>query len=227
MMNKDGSDLLIRQLKEIRFFANLDKDDLAILASHTKQIHLEAEQTLFTEGEQGEGLYWLQSGWLKAVKYSSSGREQTLHFIEAKNTFNEVGAFTKTPNVATLICLEPSEILLIPKQTLQTIIRNNPDFAQHIIEIMAQRLQHLVTLVEDLSLRSVTNRLARLIVEGQENHVLQRPKWYTQNELAARLGTVTDVIQRSLRELEAKNLIKVERDKIHILDLEVLENLAE
>ena len=56
---------------------------------------------------------------------------------------------------------------------------------------------------------------------------LARPSWYTQNELAARLGTVADVVQRSLRRLEAEGVIRVERHLITILDPERLAELAE
>ena len=82
-------------------------------------------------------------------------------------------------------------------------------------------------LVEDLSLRPVINRLSRLILEEAEGDILFRPAWYTQNELAARLGTVADVVQRALSQLEADSLIQVEHQQIQILDRGGLENMAE
>ena len=97
---------------------------------------------------------------------------------------------------------------------------------QLIIDVLSERLRQSVILVEDLSLRPVINRLARLILEEADGDTLFRPAWYTQNELAARLGTVADVIQRSLRKLEADNLIEVDRQQILIIDRKQLENLA-
>jgi CRP/FNR family transcriptional regulator len=95
-----------------------------------------------------------------------------------------------------------------------------------IINVLSERLRHSVDLVEDLSLRPVVNRLARLILEEAEGDTLFRPTWYTQDELAARLGTVADVIQRSLRKLEADGLIEVERQQILISDRPELIRLA-
>jgi DNA-binding GntR family transcriptional regulator len=66
-----------------------------------------------------------------------------------------------------------------------------------------------------------------LILEEAEGDTLFRPAWYTQNELAARLGTVADVVQRALSQLEADSLIQVERQQIQILDRGGLENMAE
>jgi CRP/FNR family transcriptional regulator len=92
--------------------------------------------------------------------------------------------------------------------------------------VLSERLRDSVSLIEDLSLRSVMNRLARLILDEAEDGVLVRPSWYTQNELAARLGTVADVVQRSLRKLEADNLIEVSREQILIVNRQELEELA-
>jgi DNA-binding GntR family transcriptional regulator len=91
---------------------------------------------------------------------------------------------------------------------------------------MAERVQHLVTLVADLSLRSVIGRLARLLLEDAEGDILHRPQWYTQSELAARLGTVPDVIQRALRTLESDAIIDVQRHLIRIQDRPALTQIA-
>ncbi|HRE26402.1 MAG TPA: helix-turn-helix domain-containing protein, partial [Anaerolineales bacterium] len=80
--------------------------------------------------------------------------------------------------------------------------------------------------VEGLSLRPVTGRLARLILTQSEGDVLIRPRWYTQAELAAQLGTVPDVIQRALNGLSGSGVIAVERGRILILDRVALEKAA-
>lgn len=105
-------------------------------------------------------------------------------------------------------------------------MRERPDFAQSVIEQLAERMLFLVSLVTDLSLRPVTGRLARLLLDSAADDVVQRPRWFTQAELAARLGTVPDVVQRSLRGLETDSLIAVERQQIYILNRPALEALA-
>jgi len=73
-------------------------------------------------------------------------------------------------------------------------------------------------LVADLSLHTVTARLARLLLEQAEGDVLHRHSWATQAEMAARLGTVPDVLSRALRGLVEAGLIQVQRHQIQILD---------
>jgi CRP/FNR family transcriptional regulator len=223
---EDPLTLFIGRLRESPFFGSLDEKGLSFLGARAKFSHYQAGATIFVEGEPSQGLFWLQSGTLKAVKYSTAGREQILHLIEPGQTFNEVGSFTTQPNPASILALTPSQVWHIPGEAIRQLIQQDPLFAQLIIEVLSSRLRRSVDLIEDLSLRPVLNRLSRLILDEADGDILFRPVWYTQNELAARLGTVTDVVQRALRKLEEDNLIQVERRQIRIVDRGALESLA-
>jgi CRP/FNR family transcriptional regulator len=85
---------------------------------------------------------------------------------------------------------------------------------------------NLASLAEDLSLRTVEARLARLLLDRAEEDVLHRERWATQAEMAARLGTVLDVLNRALQQLSSERLIEVERHQIRILDREGLASKA-
>ncbi len=198
------------------FFSGLDEVTLAQLARAARLREYQAGEIILLEGEAQPGLYFLASGYVKVVKSAPSGREQTLRVLEPGDTFNEIGVFSRQSNPASAVALEPSDVWLIPRDVLTGLLRERPDFAQSV----------LVGLVSDLSLRPVTGRLARLLLETAAGDVVQRPRWFTQAELAARLGTVPDVIQRSLRTLEADGVIAVGRGQIRILDRAGLEELA-
>lgn len=217
---------LIEQLRANPYFKGLGDPLLNRLAREAGWRHYAAGEVVFLEGEVSPGLYYLHCGWLKVVKTSPEGREQVLQFLGPGETFNAIGAFANRPNPATAIALEPAGIWLLSRTVVAGLLRERPDVAQRVIEDMADRLIHLVALVEDLSLRSVTGRLARMLLDSAAGGVLQRPKWYTQTELAARLGTVPDVIQRALSNLALEGLIEVERNLIRIRDRAALETLA-
>lgn len=226
MSDQDNSALFVERMRESPLFRPLSEESLAFLAARAKQSNYQVDVAVFWEGEPSEGLYWLRAGNLKAVKYSTSGREQILHLIEPGQTFNEVGAFTTLPNPVSVIALAPAQVWYIPGEAIRQLIQQDPAFAQLIIDMLSERLRDSVTLVEDLSLRPVIGRLARLILDEADGDRLERPSWYTQNELAARLGTVADVVQRSLRKLEADDLIKVGRQQILIINRDELEEVA-
>lgn len=223
---QDPKTHFIASLKGSPFFESLSERGLAYLAAQTRLKSYPAGATIFAEGDPSQGLYWLQDGTLKAVKFSTAGREQIIHLIEPGQTFNEVGSFSSLPNPASVIALEDAQIWHIPRAAIRRLIEQDPNFAQSLIDVLSFRLRHSVDLIEDLSLYPLTTRLARLILEEAQGDTLFRPAWYTQNELAARLGSVTDVVQRALRKLENDGLITVERGQIRILDREGLQTLA-
>ena len=209
---------LQQKLLKLPLFQGATLRSLAKLVDGARWRQVSAGEVVVLEGEAQSGLYFLQYGWMKVVKISPTGREQILRFLEPGETFNEIGVFANLPNPATAIALEDAGIWLIRRDALQKLLLDHPEFAQFVISKMAERMLYLVSLVSDLSLKSVTSRLARLILHTAVDDVLHRPRWYTQAELAARLGTVSDVVQRALRELVDAGIIEVERQKIVIIN---------
>lgn len=218
---------LRQHLQETPLLSSLHDSLLNMVVATAVWRTVDANATVFWEGEPATGLYYVQYGWLKAVKLSPSGREQVIAFLGAGELFNEIGALSNRPNPATAVALEPCGLWLIPREAMRQLLREHPPFAEQIVASLADRVMHLVDLVADLSLRNVKGRLARLILEDATDNQFIRPTWYTQAELAARLGTVPDVVQRALRSLAADGIIDVERHRIHVRDSAALSRLAE
>jgi CRP/FNR family transcriptional regulator, dissimilatory nitrate respiration regulator len=170
------------------------------------------------EGEINRGLYSVQSGWVKVVKFSLDGREQVLRYFGPGEVFSEIGVFLARPNPATAIALEHCELWQLHRSLLQPLFLDHPDLLLHVMANMADRIAYLAGLVADLSLHSVEVRLARLLLEEASDGTLVRQSWLTQAELAARLGTVPDVLNRGLHSLVDAGLIQVDRRQIAILD---------
>ncbi len=225
-MDDLGQSSLVSELRHIPYFSGLDDKVLEGLAAGAVRREYAPGETVFIEGEQLPGLYYLQSGWLKIVKTSPEGREQILQFLEPGQTFHAIGVIANRPNPASAIALEPVKVWILRREAVMVLIEQHPPFARKMIELMANRVLELVELVEDLSLRTVTGRLARMLLEDARDDALHRPRWYTQAEIAARLGTVPDVLQRALSKLADEGLIEVERSVIHIRDRDALEAIA-
>lgn len=218
-------DQLVTHLQQISYFKDLADSTLLDLAHDAVWKDYAAGEVIFFEGDPSQGLYYLQTGWLKVVKSSPEGREQVLRFLSAGETFNKIGALANRPNPATAIALEAAGVWLLRRDSIRRLMHERPEFVERVIENMSDRVVELVMLVADLSLRPVTGRLARLLLDDAEGDVLHRPRWYTQAELASRLGTVPDVVQRAMRGLEADGIIAVERHQIKIRDRAALEKL--
>jgi len=185
-----------------------------------------ADEIVFLEGEPCAGLYVVAEGWFKAVRISPQGREQALRFVGPGEVFNEVGVFAGANNPATVVALEAGAVWLIDRNTIIRLLDRHPRLARSVVENLARRVLHLASLAEDLSLRTVEARLARLLLDRAKESVLHREHWATQAEMAARLGTVLDVLNRALQQLVNEELIEVERHQIRILDRDGLKAKA-
>ncbi len=137
-----------------------------------------------------------------------------------------LSVFTDAPNPATAAALEPSAVWLVRRDVMLGLLDSHPQLARVVIRQLAGRVQHLVGLVEDLSLRTVEARLARTLLENAGEGTMFRHRWATQAEMAARMGTVPDVLSRALRKLAAEGLIQVSRHQIQIIDQAGLEQRA-
>ena len=219
-------DHTIEILATVPHFSGLDDATLRAVAEAAIRRDFGDNQVVFVEGQPSKGLYIVETGWLKVVKMSADGREQVIHFLGPGETFNALSVFTELPNPATVVALEKSVVWLIPREAMLRLLDAHPKLARVIVQKLAMRVQHLVSLVEDLSLHTVEARLARLLLEHGERGTVQRRRWANQTEMAARLGTVPDVLSRALRKLAAEELIRVARHQIEILDIKGLEERA-
>jgi CRP/FNR family transcriptional regulator len=218
-------------LHRVPYFAGLPDNLLAELARVAVERRYSRGEIIFLEGEPCSGLYVVARGEVKIFKVSPQGREQILHQIGPGGTFNDVAALDGEPNPASAAAIADTTLLCITRADLRRLAHAYPALAWVLIESIARRARHLVGIVEDLSLRSVKARLAKLLLAEAERAAAQpeldRTQMVTQAEMAARLGTVREMVGRGLRELAEEGLIVMDRHRIVIADREKLEAVAE
>ena len=224
--HRPAIDMLVNQLRAVPILQGLETANLEQLAQSAIWREYAAGAVIFLEGDSAPALYYIQAGWIKVVKMAPDGREQILYFWGPGDTFGGIGVFINRPMPATAIALEPTGLWLLRRDAITQLLTTQPAMAVQVIECMANRMHELMALVADLSLHTVAERFARLLLEEAEDDTLPRRRWATQAELAARLGTVPDVLSRTLRSLVDGGLITMDRHAIHILQRQVLERLA-
>ena len=224
--HRPAIDMLVNQLRAVPILQGLETANLEQLAQSAIWREYAAGAVIFLEGDSAPALYYIQTGWIKVVKMAPDGREQILYFWGPGDTFGGIGVFINRPMPATAIALEPTGLWLLRRDAITQLLTTQPAMAVQVIECMANRMHELMALVADLSLHTVAERFARLLLEEAEDDTLPRRRWATQAELAARLGTVPDVLSRTLRSLVDGGLITMDRHAIHILQRQALERLA-
>ncbi len=187
---------------------------------------LASGELAFMEGERSPGIFFLKAGRVKIFKTSPEGKEQVLRIMNPGDSFNDVPVFDEGPNPASAQGMGPSVVCLLRTQDTVALIGKYPALSLGIIRVFASRLRQLTTLVEDLSFRHVTSRLAKILLMQVEEAGKGRSLHLTQQDLASMVGTAREVVVRSLRSMEEQGIVKRERHQLVILDLEALWRLA-
>jgi len=216
------------ELRKVPLFAPLYADDMARVAAVTVERHYERGDIIILEGDRGGALYFVRSGLIKVFKSSPGGKEQVLRLIEAGRTFNDVPALDAGPNPASAAALESSVVYATGGAELRRLIVERPGVALATVQALAGALRHLITLVEDLSFRHVTARVAKILIEQDASAVASGASGkavhrLTQQEMAAMAGTAREMVGRALKELEATGAIRIQRGRITVVNRARLE----
>jgi CRP/FNR family transcriptional regulator len=169
-------------------------------------------------------MYFVASGAVKVFKTSAEGKEQILSIVRPGESLNEVPVFDGGPNPVSVRAMGPVLLYGIKKHDMQAILREHPQIALNVIKALAKRVRHLVSLVEDLSFRHVISRVAKILLEHSVGERDRGPR-LTQQEMAAMAGTAREVVGRSIKALEERGAIKVDRHRIVITDKETLQKI--
>lgn len=202
-------------LRQIPLFALLDSNALLQVAGMLHERHYERGEIIFLEGNTGGALHYVLSGLIKIFKTSAEGKEQVLHLIQPGKTFNDVPAFDGGPNPASAAAVEKSIVYVLNRTQLQHLIAERPMIATAAVQTLASALRHMVALVEDLSFRHVTGRVAKILLNHHATMPMHR---LTQQEMAGLAGTAREVIARALKELEMAGAITIENGHVQISD---------
>ncbi|MDQ5987619.1 MAG: Cyclic AMP receptor protein [Syntrophus sp. SKADARSKE-3] len=216
-------------LPPIPLFQGLSEDQKSQLYVMAARRSVMRGQHVFFEGDKAIGFYILLSGRIKISKLSSEGKEQILHIVGPGDLFGEVPMFAGGFFPANAGAMEDVELLFYSRERFMDMISRVPALAMNMLGFLSQRLLHLTSLVENLSLKEVHERLAAYLLHmadlqnNQETIQLDINK----GQLASLLGTIPETLSRILTRLHNDSLIEVTGRKIKIVNRQGLQMLAD
>jgi CRP/FNR family transcriptional regulator len=215
----------LKLLHKNEYFEGLDEGLLNQVTAHMQLREYERGEALFWEDDPCTGLHIIEQGFVKLYRLSPQGRQYIVRVLQEGDTCNEVPTFDGGTNPVNVEALETTKVWVIHPDILRTLLKKHPEFAQKVIDNLAKNLRGLVRMVSEMAFYQVTHRLARLISEQSPDELSGTP--WTQEQLAARLGTVREVVARSLKELERSGAIQMNKRRIAISDPGVLAQWAQ
>jgi len=216
-------------LRRVPLFAELAPEELQILAQCAVPRRYGRGEQVFGEGDPCEGLYVIESGSVRIFKMSPGGREQVLAHEHAGSSVAELPVFDGGNYPASSSAVGEATLLLIRRQDFHALCLKYPEVALKVLRVVGGRLRRLVAIIEELSFTTVRHRLAALLLRLAKRKGTRGPHGVeftleaSNQELAAHVGTVRELVSRNLSRLQAEGIIQLQGKNVIVPDLKVLE----
>jgi len=224
--------LAVQNLAKLPFFAKFSENTLQEIAHNVGERTFQAGQTIISEGDLCQAVYFVARGVVRIRRSSLEGREHILAYLGPGEPFNLVPALDGGPNPATVDALTEVTLYTIPCERCHRIMYDHHEVTLAVLERLAAQVRRLSDMVEDLALHPVRTRLARFLLAnasagsgGAADNTPHHEHW-TQEEIAAHIGTVREMVGRTLRDFANEGLVRRERGRIVVADREGLEREA-
>ncbi|HKE33053.1 MAG TPA: Crp/Fnr family transcriptional regulator [Candidatus Angelobacter sp.] len=224
------SNPLIATLRRVPLFTDLSDAELRLVGDRATLRRYDSGEIIFSEGDRCLELFIVQEGSVKILKSAANGRRQLLSVERAGNTLLELSVFDGNPYPATAEAVMPSVLLCVEASRFRGICQQSPDVALKVIKVLGHRLRRMAELIEELSFSTVRGRLVSHLLRLAQENGRQSTRgivvdlFENNEELAARLGTVRELVSRNLGRLHNDGLIEVRRRLVIIPNLAALRN---
>lgn len=194
---------------------SLSPAELQALSAHAVKRSSPKQTVIVNEGDPADALYIIVSGRVKVFAADAEGREIVLLTQGPGEYFGEM-MLDEGPRSASVMTLEASTFLVIPKASLREFLVQNPAFAVRLIEKLIHRVRSATASIKSLALMDVYGRVARLLLELADE---RDGSWViserlTQQDIASRVGASREMVSRILKDLADGGYIAVQRDCI-------------
>ncbi|RWY54349.1 response regulator [Mucilaginibacter gilvus] len=180
-------------------------------------------QVIYYEGDQGNGLYLLLSGKVKAIKLAKDGRELMTGIYGPDEYLGINAMLLKEEHADTATAMEDCLVCLIPKDLLEQLLSQYPDIAREFIKLLAHDIREKEEQWLQMAYNSVRKKMAEAMVRLYEQQPESEHGFkISREDLAAMTGMATESVSRTLTDFKDEGLIDKKGAVITILRLEAL-----
>lgn len=215
-------------LEESELFQGLEARDYEQLEAIAATVKFDKGDIVLVEDEPASGFYIVAEGLVKVFKVSTDGKEQLLHVFGEGEPVGEVPVFSGTNYPANVVALTPAVLIYFDRKDFVRVLTANPQLALNMLATLSHRLRKFADVIEDLSLKDVSARLAKYLLrlaKEQRSTTVILP--LSKGDLASSLGTISETLSRTFSRLRAAEVLMVARNRIELLNLEALKSIAE
>jgi len=207
-------------LRNVPLFAVLPENQLVLLTSSVTRKRIPRGTAIIAAGDVTESLYVVIAGRLKVMISDDEGREVILSILGPNEFFGEMGLIDDHPRSASVVAIEPCEVLTLSKRDFNKCLKDNFEMAMTVMRGLVKRLREADQKIGSLALMDVYGRVARLLLEMSEVVDGQKvvTKKLAKQDIAKMIGASREMVSRVMKDLQAAGSIEVRAGSIFLKD---------
>ena len=211
-------------LKAVPLFSSFPDEQLRMLAAVVTRKSLARSSTVMAGGDATDSLYIVLSGRLKVLMSDADGKEVILSILGPGEFFGEMGLIDDSPRSASVVSIEPCELLAIAKRDFKKCLAENFDMSMAVMRGLVRRLREADRKIGSLALLDVYGRVARLLLDMAENVEGEKvvTKRLPKQDIAKMIGASREMVSRVMKDLQMGGYIEVRGSNIVLRDSIVL-----
>jgi CRP-like cAMP-binding protein len=209
----------------VPLFSKISETSAHSLALTSRFQQVNRGEILFFQSDPCEAVYIVRTGNISIVLHNSDGREMIINEMRSGDMFGELGILTRKPRSTSAVVQSPSELVVIPRQAFLDTLDHEPQLTRLLLEITAGRLQMSGKRESALAFLDAQARLARLLLELEEQEQDKGYVTISQDELANRTGLIRQTVAKALGKWRRNGWLITGRGHILILNRKALEDL--
>ena len=208
--------------RKFDLFSELDDRELASVAAVAKTRRYAKDDVIFHESESGDVFFLIREGKVKVTMISPEGKEIILSMLGPGDFFGEMALLDDEPRSATVVAMEPLDLLTIWRSDFLQILQENFSITRKILAEISRRLRKMSTRAESLATMDVYGRLARFFLDLAKESgkplengfvAITRP---THQAIANMIGTSRETVSRLIHDLMRQDLLLSEGKTIYL-----------
>ena len=237
-MNVCGSEEACKKCKgrycasKASIFSILEEPQLKQITDKITGKNYKKGEMIFFEGDKSDKLYVINSGKVKIFKYTKEGKEQILYILSIGDFLGDLSILKKDQFKFNAEALEDVSMCQLTKDDFDQAVKDNPEIALKILEVLYERIAKLENLVQSLSTKDIESRISRLLLSFikdfgvPEDDIIRLELPLSREDMANYIGVTRETISRKLNSMQDEGIIDLIGNKTIILkDMEYLEDI--
>ena len=207
-------------LKAVPLFAGFPDDQLRVLAVSVTRRSVPRSTVVMGAGDATDSLYIVLSGRLKVMMGDADGKEVILSILAPGEFFGEMGLVDDAPRSASVVSIEPCELLQLSKRDFKKCMADNFEMSQAVMRGLVKRLREADRKIGSLALLDVYGRVARLLLDMSEtvNGEKVVTKRLPKQDIAKMIGASREMVSRVMKDLQTGGFIEMRGTAIVLRD---------